>query len=197
MECDDDAMEPITFVAGALSLLAVPGPTNTLLATAGAEVGRHKAMRLLAAELGGYILAIVLIRAALGPLIASVPALGVGLRAAVILYLLYLAAKLWRRGAQREDAATPITFARVFTTTLLNPKALVFALTLLPQGKDIAGFLPWLAALAVQIVLVGFCWISLGATIGQGLEGRVRPTLGYRIGAVILALFAGMLLRLA
>lgn len=190
-------MEPITFVAGSLSLLAIPGPTNTLLATAGAEFGLCKATRLLAAELAGYILAILSMRAALGPLITSAPALGVGLRVGVVLYLLYLAAKLWRHGTQGARAAHPISFGRVFTTTLLNPKALIFAFTLLPQGKDVIGILPWLTALAFQIVMIGFGWIFLGAAIGRGLKGRVHAKFGYRISAVALALFAGMIIRLA
>lgn len=190
-------MEHLTFIAGVLSLLAVPGPTNTLLAAAGAELGLRRAAGLLAAELTGYLLAILLMRAVLGGWIAAFPALGVGLRAAVVLYLLHLAVKLWRHGSQDSGDAPPVTFRRVFTTTLLNPKALIFAFALLPQDRDIVALLPWIAALAAQIVLVGFCWMSLGAALGKGLQGRVEAKLGYRLSAIVLALFAGLLARLA
>jgi threonine/homoserine/homoserine lactone efflux protein len=190
-------MELIPFIAGAMALLAVPGPTNTLLATAGAAVGLRKAVRLLAAELGGYILAILLMRAVLGRLVVAAPALGAGLRAAVVLYLLYLAVKLWRHGSNKQGDAPPVTFGRVFTTTLLNPKALIFAFTLLPPEKDFVALWPWLVALALQIVTVGFGWISLGAALSQGLKGRVQAKFGYRIGAIVLAVFAGIIIRLA
>lgn len=190
-------MEPMTFIAGALSLLAVPGPTNSLLATAGAAYGLRKGAPLLAAELGGYLIAILTMRAALGPLIASAPALGIGLRLGVVVYLLYLAAKLWRHGARARNGKSPVTFVQVLVTTLLNPKALIFAFTLLPQGVNMAGLFPWLMALALQIVTIGFGWICLGATAGQGLKGRIHAKYGYRISAIALAIFAGMIARLA
>jgi len=66
-------MDRIAFAAAALSLLATPGPTNTLLATSGAKVGLRRSLPLLGAELGGYLLAILLLRALIGPLMAANP----------------------------------------------------------------------------------------------------------------------------
>ncbi|WP_245475173.1 LysE family translocator [Bradyrhizobium sp. Leo121] len=127
-------MDKVTFVAATLSLLATPGPTNTLLATSGAGVGPCRSAHLLAAELSGYLLAIVLLRSILGPVIATLPEFGIGLRIAVVIYLIYLAAMLWRHGARQVGDAAPVTFGRVFVTTLLNPKAIIFAFTILPSA---------------------------------------------------------------
>ncbi|MGY3603076.1 MULTISPECIES: LysE family translocator [unclassified Bradyrhizobium] len=186
-------MDKVTFVAATLSLLATPGPTNTLLATSGAGVGPCRSAHLLAAELSGYLLAIVLLRSILGPVIATVPEFGIGLRIAVVIYLIYLAAMLWRHGARQVGNAAPVTFGRVFVTTLLNPKAIIFAFTILPSAIGPLELLPWLAALAAQIVTVGAGWILLGSSLRHGLGDRIGPVIGYRLSAVALAVLAGMI----
>ncbi|MBI5262274.1 MAG: hypothetical protein HY852_10725 [Bradyrhizobium sp.] len=186
-------MDPIPFVAATLSLLATPGPTNTLLATSGAGVGMRRSLHLLAAELSGYLLAIFLLRSLLGPLLAAVPALGVFLQIVVTIYVAYLAAMLWRHGARDVRDAAPVTFWRVFITTLLNPKAVIFAFTLLASRIGFLDLLPWLSALAVQILAVGAGWILLGTSLGRGFSASWRPALVYRLGAVALAVLAGLI----
>ena len=80
-------MNSALFVVAAVSLLVTPGPTNTLLATSGASAGVRRSAHLLVAELGGYLLAIALLRALLGPMIAATPMLGELLRMAATIYL--------------------------------------------------------------------------------------------------------------
>lgn len=186
-------MDKVTFIAATLSLLATPGPTNTLLATSGAGVGAYRSVHLLMAELSGYLLAIVLLRCILGPFIAAVPVFGVGLGIAVAIYLIYLAGMLWRHGARQMGDAAPVTSSRVFVTTLLNPKAIVFAFAILPSEIGLIELLPWLAAHAAQIVTVGAGWILLGTSLRHGLGGMVGSAIGYRLSAIALAVLAGMI----
>jgi LysE type translocator len=126
--------EAATFFLGAVAVLATPGPTNTLLATSGAISGFRRSLPLLSGELGGYLLAIVVLVSLVGPIVAAMPAFGLALRIVVCLYLLYLAAMLWRQSGLPIADARPIGPLRVFVTTLLNPKAIIFAFTLLPVG---------------------------------------------------------------
>ena len=188
-------MDHTVFIIGTLSLLATPGPTNTLLATAGAGNGFRRSLPLLAAELSGYLLAIFVLRAAVGPLVAVVPALGVALRIVVVLYLIHLAYSLWRYGEGKPGASGPVTFQRVFVTTLLNPKAIIFAFTLLPAAvaTGTAALVPWLAALALQIFFVGGAWVAAGALLRRGFHGAVPARIGYRVGAATLLLLAGVI----
>ena len=109
-------MDRIAFAAAALSLLATPGPTDTLLATSGAEVGLRRSLPLLGAELGGYLLAILLFARPDRPADGGKSCFRGGV------YLLYLAWALRRRGARQTSAGDAITFPRVFVTTLLNPR---------------------------------------------------------------------------
>lgn len=178
--------DPLAFVLAVLSLLATPGPTNTLLATAGALMGWRRAVPLLAGELGGYLVAIAAIHLVLAPVLAAYPVLGTGLKLLVALYLVFVAIKLWRR----PDGWTmdrPVTVPGVFWVTLLNPKALVFALAIIPFDADPTW--PYLLGFAALVPGVGLGWVLAGALIGRAAgQGRFLP----RAAAGVLTLFAGL-----
>lgn len=186
-------MDILPFAAAAISLLAVPGPTNTLLATSGASVGWSRSLHLLAADLCGYMLSIALLRALLGPLMIAMPMVGTTLRIAVAIYLVYLAALLWRHGTRELGDRAPVTFPRVLITTLLNPKAIIFASALLPLEINGLDLMPWLVVLAVLIATIGASWIAIGASLGRGLAGVGRGDLVYRLGAIAQVILAGMI----
>ncbi|HRN84563.1 MAG TPA: LysE family transporter [Hyphomicrobium sp.] len=186
-------MEPAAFVLASLTLLATPGPTNTLLATSGAGVGVRRSLPLLVAEFGGYVLAISLLIGLVGPVVAAAPIVGTALRLAAALYLLYLAAKLWQKGVEMPADETSVTFVNVFVTTLLNPKAIIFAFTLLPADLALTALAPWMAGLSFMIAVVGNIWIAVGASFRRGFAGIVPSRIGYRVSAVVLALLAGSL----
>lgn len=187
----EGAMDVLPFILAAASLLAIPGPTNTLLATSGAGVGVARSLPLLAAELGGYLLSILLLRSVLGPFMQAVPIAAMVLRLVVSAYLICLACMLWRHGAHELADRAPVSFRRVLITTLLNPKAVIFAFTLLPLQLAAFGLFPWLGLLTVLIVTIGSAWIALGAALGRGLQGVGRPLLVYRLSAVALVVLAG------
>lgn len=63
--------DPVLYLLAVAMLLATPGPTNTLMATAGASAGIRGSLVLLLAELAGYLIAIEAIRLLLGPVIAG------------------------------------------------------------------------------------------------------------------------------
>jgi len=183
-------MEFLSFILATFTLLAIPGPTNTLLATSGAGAGVSRSLHLLAAELCGYLTAVVVQRLVLGPLVIGIPIAGVVLRAAITIYVLYLARLLWRYRACELSRAMPVTFRAVLLTTLLNPKAAVFAFLLLPPQIGLLELLPWLATMAIQILAVGAAWLTLGATLGRGLRGLGHPELMYRLSSIVLVVMA-------
>ncbi|MFN3856758.1 MAG: LysE family translocator [Caulobacter sp.] len=185
-------IDPVAFVLAALTLLATPGPTNTLLAMSGASAGLRRSLRLLGAELGGYALSILTLGLLLGPLVRSSPVFAISLKAACALYLVWLAIKLWREGGSALVSVEPVRFRRVFTTTLLNPKGVIFAFLIVPHLADGHPLLalPYLGVLGCLILLVGGGWIALGAALRKGSGGRVTGGLVRRAGALALAVFA-------
>jgi len=183
--------DPILFLLAVLTILGTPGPTNTLLATSGAMVGFQRSLPLLAGELAGYAIAVAAIRILLGPLLAAVPLVGIGLKLAVIAYIVWMAIRLWRRGSGGlTEAGAEIKVRNVFLTTLLNPKALIFSLSVLPQEHPLLW--AYVAAFFTVIPLAGSGWILLGRTVGLVAGERHTGTIR-RVASVALFGFAGLI----
>jgi threonine/homoserine/homoserine lactone efflux protein len=185
--------DPFAFAAAVAILLATPGPTNTLLLTAGAA-SRRWSLSLVIAEVAGYLATIVLVGYLIGGWVASVPALAKALRVAIALYLVYLAIRLWRAGLAAEAAPRGVRPRDVFITTMLNPKALLFALGIIPVHAPNA--LAYLAAFAALVVAAGSAWLLLGAALARGVLRESGRRMVPRLGAVAIVGFAGYLVLL-
>lgn len=183
--------ELAAFALASLVLLATPGPTNTLLAASAASRGFAPSLPLLLGEAAGYFAAIVILRTFFGPIISAEPLFGQALSALACLYVLHLSIALWRKSTRPGEPESSIGIKTVFLTTLINPKAVVFAFTLLPAVDQEAVLLPWLLTLFILIALCGGGWIALGATLSRGDASGAR--VGYRVGAVALLTLAMLL----
>ena len=181
----------LAFSVAVLGLLAVPGPTNTLLATAGAAGGFPRSLRLLPAEIGGYLVAIGFLTQVVRPLVAGFPTLPLIVRTLAAGYLVWLAFRLWRdpRSATEVSSNSPIKIADVFLTTLLNPKALIFAFVIFPEGTAWE-LLPRALVFSVLVVSCGGVWIALGAAIRRSSNEYVTKRLVARTSATVLFGFA-------
>ena len=181
--------DPALFIIAVLSLLAAPGPTNVLLATAGAVAGVRASLRLLGAALAGYVVAVALLRLLLGPVIEAAPVVGIGLKVAVALYLLWIALALWQRSASLTGDGA-VTMRAVFITTLLNPKSLVFAFGIIPVVH--ANLWAFFVAFAVAIPVAGLGWVLIGRAIGAA-SGQRHSGVVRKVASVTLLGFAAML----
>lgn len=178
------------FILATVSLLAIPGPTNTLLATSGANLSFSRPASLLAAALGGYLLAVAVLRVGLASVTTDVPLVSISLRVTITLYLVYLARLLWRCDSREQHEPAPVTFRSALLTSLLNPKATVVAFVLLPSKVGLIELSPWIAATAVLIVVTGAAWIALGAIVGRRLRNLDRLDLVHRLSACVLIAMA-------
>ncbi|WP_158047449.1 LysE family translocator [Skermanella pratensis] len=183
--------EPIAFVLAVIGLLATPGPTNTLLAASGATVGFRRSLPLILAEAAGYLCSILVLAAVLGPATQSWPLFDTALRVLCGTYLAYLAWRHWNAVLDGVEVQ-PVPFARVYVTTLLNPKALVLAFTVVPHlaSGAFAAAVPYLTGLVGLIVLLAGCWITIGACLTAGAAGPSRRRWVQRVSAGVLGLFA-------
>lgn len=162
-------MTTFEFLVAAWALLLAPGPTNTLLALAGASGGFRHAARLMPAELLAYLAVTAPLALAGGQILAAAPIVAQAIKLAAAAWVMVLAVRLWTVPASAGGVA--VSARQVLATTLLNPKALVFGLVLLPSGGA-AGVPVRLGLLALSIVAVAAIWATAGAALTARAGGR-------------------------
>ena len=181
-------MSPVEFAIALALLLLTPGPTNTLIALAGAERGFLGALRLVPFEAAAYGLVTLPLAVVGSHYLADHGPLRMGLTLIAAVWVAYLAVKLWRlpadaMGPQQNGAL------KLFVTTLTNPKGLVIGLVLLPSQASLG----WAAAsfLALLIAVSAF-WAGLGSLIagGTSLKPLARRACAGWLGVLALWLAA-------
>jgi len=185
-------MSLTAFLFAALALLFAPGPSNALMALAGAERGMARVVRLIPAEMGGYLAMILPLLWAGQGLLLRWPQAAILLKLLAAGWVLMLAVRLWRHGV--EDAGQGEVSARhMAMTTVLNPKALVFGLVLLPP-MDSAAFLLKFGLFAALVVASALGWGFLGQVAqGPGRARLIRRIASGWLALVSLGLLAGAL----
>jgi threonine/homoserine/homoserine lactone efflux protein len=181
-------VNPSLFILTVITILSMPGPTNTLLATSAAATGWQRSWLLVLAEVGGYLTTVMLLGFVLGPVLASSPIVNLVLRFAVGIYLFLLAWRLWGRGGADQIQAKAISFRQLFVATLLNPKAIIFALAVIPFGKP--HLWSYLLGFAAMVVVVGTCWLIIGDGVGRVARTGGKSHWVPRIGAAVVSVFA-------
>ncbi len=185
------------FLVAALLSEITPGPNMGYLAILAAASGRRVGLSAVAGVALG--LALNGLAAALGVaalIVASPWAFG-ALRWGGVAFLLYLAWDAWRSpsGAVRNEADMPASFRRGLVTNLLNPKAALFYVAVLPHFMmQDAPLLPQslfltmlhvLVATAIHSLIVIFAAQSRRFFAHSAWERRVRRSL-----AILLVLVA-------
>lgn len=178
-------MTYLAYLSAVLALLLAPGPTNTLMGIAGARGGLRATGRLLPAELAGYLTTILPLTWLGAELLARVPSAAVGLKVVAAVWVMFLAVRLWRMPGDAGQG-NGVRARRVYVTTVLNPKALIFGLVLLPAPAD-SQYLPRLAMFCVMVVGVAILWGGFGQLTQAGESGSRRLLLVQRLASVWLA----------
>lgn len=181
-----------TFVLAVLALLATPGPTNTLMAASGAQRGVGRSLPLLAGELGGYLIAITVWIELVGAVAAGHPLVPVVAKFIAAAFLVWSAWKLWANAGHADLAQRGVTLGRVFATTLINPKALVFAFAIFPP-VGLAARLPYLSVFAALVLATAIGWMTLGTVAARSSAGLLTSSRVERITAVAQSVFATLL----
>ena len=188
------------FLVAVLLIELTPGPNMGYLAALSASQGRaagFKAVLGVTAGLAFYMLLAVL---GVAEIIAAAPLVYGALRWAGVLFLLYLAWEAWRGASETSPGhardVDHAPFWRGFTANVLNPKALMFYVALLPGfiAADHAPF--WMQALILGSLHLAISFlvhslIVLGASHAGSSIAQSRSAVTVRRGlAVGIALIA-------
>lgn len=176
------------FLLAALLIELTPGPNMGYLAALSASEGRAAGFK---AVLGVTVgLAVYMALAVLGvaELIAAAPIVLGALRWAGVLYLLYLAWEAWRGASETSPGhardVDHAPFWRGLIANLLNPKALVFYVALLPGFimTDRAPF--WVQALILGCAhLLISVLVHAAIVVGAARAGRIIAASSHALAA--------------
>ena len=188
----------LSFALTSFLIELTPGPNMTYLAFVAAQDGRRAGFATVAGVTLG--LAVIGIVAAFGvsELVQSSRLLYEGLRWAGVVFLLYLAWEGWSAGAgvvESDGQSHGRYFMRGLVTNLLNPKAAVFYVAVLPTFIDASRpVLPQTMALTVIYVLVATLIHSvivvLAGTLEPFLNDPRREQIARRVLSALLACVA-------
>jgi threonine/homoserine/homoserine lactone efflux protein len=177
-------------------VLLVPGPTNTLLLSAGLRLNLRGACRLVAAEASGYVTAITVWGLFLWSLAAQYPWIVGCVKLLSATFIFYLAVKMWFKGAGFDAAdAAPLGFRGLFLATLMNPKALLFSSAIFPESafRSLEIFLLSTGVFLITLIPIGLLWSRSGRLLLMNrAEGRLASIV-LRCSSLVLLMFAATL----
>jgi threonine/homoserine/homoserine lactone efflux protein len=151
-----------SFVLAATLIELTPGPNMTWLAVLGASKGRTAALAAVAGICLGLAIAATVAGTGLGLLFNQFPQLANILRWAGTLYLFYLAWDAWHdadEALMQSDSSVSQSFTQGMITNVLNPKAYLFYLAMLPQFVDAT------QSQARQIIMLSAIYVAIATAI--------------------------------
>jgi threonine/homoserine/homoserine lactone efflux protein len=168
----------LAFVAAALAMLVIPGPTILLVIGQSLGGGARNAVPLVAGVALGDLTAMTLSLAGLGAILAASATAFTAVKWVGAAYLVWLGVKMWRAPVDAA-AAPPLPPGRAmreaYVVTALNPKGIVFFVAFVPQFLDPARpFLPQAALLVATFVTLAAANAALYAVLAARLSGAVR-----------------------
>lgn len=188
-------------VSALVLLLAVPGPTNTLLLRAGMLLGFRTSWKLAFVECLAYVLQVSLWGVALVYLAAYSPWALKATQMAAACYLLYVSYQLWQRKGETitpgKDRFSGLYF---FWLTVMNPKGLLIVSFIAPAHTFtvLADYALFMTTLALAVIPVGSAWIMLGGQFEGIRKTWLTPLKINRATSVAICCFATLMIgRLA
>jgi threonine/homoserine/homoserine lactone efflux protein len=170
------------FVAAAILLLIMPGPTDTLVVSYVLTRGRRSAFASVPGVALGYITSLTLTLLGLGALLMTSAELFNALKIAGALYLIYLGIRTWRAlvpdtvdedNRLARDKWHMLTQA--YVVTALNPAGIMFYVAFFPQFIDVdRPLLPQMVALGTCFVVLGTLNSALYATLAAQVRRFVQ-----------------------
>lgn len=194
-------MEPASLVLFAMALFLAagsPGPSIAALVARVVARGHRDVFPFLAAMwigeaiwLSAAVWGMAALAQAFQPLFAAIKWLGV-------VYLLYLAWKMWTAPAATEGEGIPARtaplrmFAAGLSVTLGNPKIMLFYIALLPTLVDlhavtVAGWASLVATMAVVLVTIDLIWVLCASQARRFLKSARAVRAANRCGAGLMA----------
>lgn len=171
-----------------------PGPNNVLLWASGAAFGFRATLRHVVGTALGIGLMALVGAAGLGALVTTIPEIGVAMKAAGSIYLLYLAYQVaGARAMERGKLGRPLGLLQAAMFQVINPKAWIFAIGAITafrpaQYSVFVGSVLVAVTMMVVIVPTASLWAGAGGALSRLMTGeRTRRVVGLALAALLAA----------
>lgn len=181
------------FIGLVVTILLTPGPTNTLLASSGIQVGVRQSLRLIPAESIGYLISITIWGVIIGTVSSEFPIIPILLKLLSALYIIFLAIKLWKTAEIQASYQQPSIRAReLFCATLLNPKALLFASAIFPSAAWLSmhAYIIHMLMFLVLIIPIALFWTFIGSILVSNKLRWLNQTNLQKTASLVLVSFS-------
>ncbi len=169
-------MDIASFLIYCFIVTYTPGPTNVLILSTVQNFGAKKALTFGVGAISGLGLLLWLSAFLNSVLVVLVPKILGIMQVIGCIYMLYLAYQIYHMDISKGSKKQITTFGTGFLMQFVNPKALLFTMTVLPSFVMPYYTSSWMLALfAVVILIIGFTacitWIVSG-TVFNGIGHR-------------------------
>lgn len=178
-------MDLFQFSVAVVALLILPGTTNAVLALSARDLMPVRFVLLLATVATGYLVILLAVSTFAAPFLHAHPEAAREVKLLAAIWVLALAVRLWATGT--AETIVPVGPKQLFVTTVLNPKAIIVGLTLMPAVKGAAS-LSTFGVFTLAVVATSSAWLLLGRIVIGRSEAMHQ--LARRIGATVLVAFS-------
>ncbi|MDP9813550.1 threonine/homoserine/homoserine lactone efflux protein [Rhizobium tibeticum] len=179
-----------TFIPSVFAILVLPGPTNTLLALASQGGGLSRAVVLFGTVIASYLAVVIPVSLFASPFLATHPTFTEAVKLVSAAWVLYLALKLWRGEPGTSTPYGMVPLRDLVVTTLLNPKAIIIALTMVAPIQGVLRATAIMSFSAIVFVTSAI-WLSIGRALLAGDE--FMSAIVSRCGMAVLFVFSAVL----
>ncbi|MEK5255536.1 LysE family transporter [Paenibacillus sp. FSL F4-0125] len=168
-------MNIISFLIYCIVVTFTPGPTNIVILSSVQRSGAKKTMNYVYGATVAFGLLLILSTLLNRVLVEVIPNILIFMQIIGSLYMLYLAYKIFKMGSMEEQSNSNADFWPGFLMQLVNPKVLLFTLTVIPSYV-----MPFytssitLTLFVIIVTLIGFLgfitWIIFGAIFRSFLQ---------------------------
>ncbi len=181
-------MNIISFFVYLVIVTFTPGPANIVILSITHNFGTKKAMEYVYGATVAFSILLTLSAVLNNVLVSIVPRILMVMQIIGCLYMLYLAYQIYKMDSSKVIVQRTTTFMSGFLMQFVNPKVVLFSMTVIPTFvMPYYTTLPALAISVVFIIMIGFSafvtWVLFGTMFKEFLQ-RYQKTVN-----IIMALF--------
>jgi len=169
-------MDATSFLIYCVITTFTPGPTNIVILSTVNDFGAKKAMKYSYGATVGFGLLLVISAALNNLLITIIPKILMIMQAIGSMYMLYLAYQICKKtDSPSREANQPATFLSGFIMQFINPKVVLFTLTVIPTFiMPYYSAAPAVTLSIIAITLIGFLAFTTWVLFGTIFKGFLR-----------------------